>query len=99
MPKVLVVEDELDLQQVLKFNLKQAGFEVQVASLGAEALSQIAEEPPALVLLDITLPDVLGTEVCRNLKSNPRTASIPGRLMMPLPSARMWSSGQSSFRI
>ncbi len=77
MPKVLVVEDELDLQQVLKFNLKQAGFEVQVASLGAEALSQIAEEPPALVLLDIMLPDVLGTEVCRNLKSNPRTASIP----------------------
>lgn len=77
MPKVLVVEDELDLQQVLKFNLQQAGFEVQVTSLGAEALNHIGEEPPALVLLDVMLPDVLGTEVCRSLKGNPRTASIP----------------------
>lgn len=77
MAKVLVVEDELDLQQVLKFNLQQAGFEVEVTGSGAQALKHAAEDPPAVVLLDIMLPDVLGTEVCRNLKSSPRTASIP----------------------
>jgi two-component system, OmpR family, phosphate regulon response regulator PhoB len=77
MIKILVVEDELDLQQVLKFNLQQAGYHVRVTSSGSDALRVAAQDPPDLVLLDVMLPDILGTEVCRVLKSSTGTAGIP----------------------
>lgn len=77
MVKILVVEDEQDLQQVLKFNLQQAGYHVRVTSSGTEAMRLVAQEAPTLMLLDVMLPDILGTEVCRLLKSDPATASVP----------------------
>jgi two-component system, OmpR family, phosphate regulon response regulator PhoB len=77
MIKILVVEDEPDLQQVLKFNLQQAGYHVRVSASGSDALRVIGQDPPDLVLLDVMLPDILGTEVCRSLKSSAATASIP----------------------
>jgi two-component system phosphate regulon response regulator PhoB len=77
MARILIVEDEEDLQEVLSYNLRQAGHEPAVAGLGQEALERVAREPPELVLLDLMLPDISGTEVCRTLKSDPSTRNIP----------------------
>jgi two-component system, OmpR family, phosphate regulon response regulator PhoB len=77
MIKILVVEDEQDLQQVLKFNLQQAGYHVRVTSSGSDALRVATQDPPDLVLLDVMLPDILGTDVCRVIKSTSSTAHIP----------------------
>ena len=73
MPRVLVIEDEEDLREVLEFNLRAAGFEVRVASDGATGMSLAREHPPDLVILDIMLPDTSGLDVCRMLKSQPQT--------------------------
>jgi two-component system phosphate regulon response regulator PhoB len=74
---ILVVEDERDLQKVLAYNLKQSGFDVVVASDGETALRALKEEPFDLVLLDLMLPGMPGTEVCRRLKHNRETSNIP----------------------
>ncbi len=74
---ILVVEDERDLQKVLSYNLKQSGFDVVVASDGETALRALKEEPFDLVLLDLMLPGMPGTEVCRRLKQNRETSNIP----------------------
>jgi len=71
MARVLVVEDETDLREVLEYNLTQAGHRVQVAANGADALSLAREGRPDLVLLDLMLPDTSGTEVCRALRKEP----------------------------
>ncbi|MEN9578400.1 MAG: hypothetical protein RJA70_1409 [Pseudomonadota bacterium] len=77
MAKVLIVEDEADLQQVLEFNCQRAGHEVLIAGSGTEALAIARQTPLDLVLLDIMLPDILGTDVCRMLKGDPATARTP----------------------
>jgi two-component system phosphate regulon response regulator PhoB len=77
MAKILIVEDEPDLQQVLEFNLKQAGHDVFATKLGQEGMRFAREHRPDLVLLDLMLPDTSGIEVCRALKENPGTKSIP----------------------
>jgi two-component system phosphate regulon response regulator PhoB len=77
MARILVVEDEADLQQVLEFNLRGAGHEVDLAGRGADALRIAAAEKLDLVLLDLMLPDLPGTEVCKLLKAGPATAHVP----------------------
>ena len=77
MARILVVEDEADLRQVLSYNLRDAGHEVILAAEGRKGLALANEQPPDLVLLDLMLPDVSGLEVCRSLKSNERTRDIP----------------------
>jgi two-component system phosphate regulon response regulator PhoB len=74
---VLIVDDEKDLRSLLDFNLKAAGWRTVQASTGKEALSRARNDSPDLILLDLNLPDVSGTEVCRELKQDPRTGSIP----------------------
>ena len=74
---ILIVDDERDLVQVVEFNLRQAGFETIAAYDGEQALAAVRHRLPDLVLLDLMLPDLPGTEICRNLKSNPRTKSVP----------------------
>lgn len=76
-PSILVIEDEVDLQHVLEYNLKQAGYEVLSALCGQDGLRLAGERMPSLILLDLMLPDLPGTQVCRILKSDPRTAGIP----------------------
>jgi len=73
MARILVVEDERDLQQVLAYNLRQAGHEPFLASTGAEGVRLALEHRPDLVLLDLMLPDIAGTEVCRLIKRDPLT--------------------------
>ena len=81
MARILVIEDEIDLQQVLEYNLRRAGYEVLCTTHGREGLRLAAERSPQLVLLDLMLPDLSGTQVCRLLKADPRTAAIPVIMM------------------
>jgi two-component system, OmpR family, phosphate regulon response regulator PhoB len=74
---VLIVDDEKDLVTLLDFNLRQAGYETGTALTGGEALSQVRRRVPDLVLLDLMLPDLSGTEVCRQIKGDPRTSHVP----------------------
>ena len=77
MAQVLIVDDERDLVSLLDFNLRQAGFETITAASGEQALALLRRRVPDLVLLDLMLPDVSGTEVCRQLKGDPRTRHVP----------------------
>jgi two-component system, OmpR family, phosphate regulon response regulator PhoB len=77
MTRVLVVEDERDLQEVISYNLRELGYDVVVSETGAPVPALAAERVPDLVILDLMLPDVSGLEVCRNLKRNPATRSTP----------------------
>jgi two-component system phosphate regulon response regulator PhoB len=74
---VLVVEDEKDLAELVLFNLEKAGYETLSARSGDEALTLTRTRTPDLVLLDLMLPGIPGTEVCRQLKSTARTRHVP----------------------
>jgi two-component system, OmpR family, phosphate regulon response regulator PhoB len=76
-PAILIVDDERDLLSVLDFNFRQAGFETLLAPNGAEAQAHLRRRTPDLVLLDLMLPDLSGTELCRQLKADPRTKHVP----------------------
>ena len=75
--RILIVEDEPDIVKVLEFSLKQAGFEPVVAYDGEQARSRIQHQVPDLVLLDLMLPGVPGTEICKQLKGSSKTANVP----------------------
>jgi DNA-binding response OmpR family regulator len=75
--KILVVEDEADLREVLSYNLTRDGYRVVTAENGADGLRKARKEVPDLVLLDLMLPDLDGVEVCRRLKKDPLTATLP----------------------
>jgi two-component system phosphate regulon response regulator PhoB len=77
MARILVVEDEKDLQDVLAYNLRKAGHEPVIVGLGHEALERARADAPDLILLDLMLPDMPGTDVCRTLKGDPATKHIP----------------------
>jgi two-component system phosphate regulon response regulator PhoB len=74
---VLIVDDERDLRTLLDFNLRQAGYQTAHAATGAEALARARSAQPQVVVLDLNLPDVSGTDVCRLLKADPQTRAIP----------------------
>jgi two-component system, OmpR family, phosphate regulon response regulator PhoB len=76
MARVLVVEDERDLQKILEYNLRQAGHVVLTAGGGRDGLSLARGQNPDLLLLDLMLPDIPGTEVCRALRSDPGTHAM-----------------------
>jgi len=76
--RVLVVDDDRVIQQLLEVNLELEGYEVVgTASDGREALDKIAKLKPDLVILDIMMPKMDGMAVCRHLKADPETAKIP----------------------
>jgi len=77
MARILVVEDEKDLQEVIAYNLRQAGHTVTIVGGGREALNAVADARPDILLLDLMLPDVSGIEVCRKLKGDNATREIP----------------------
>jgi two-component system phosphate regulon response regulator PhoB len=79
MPKrrVLLVEDDTSLAEVLTYNLQEAGFDVAHAADGREGLQQAQVISPSLILLDLMLPLMDGIEVCRRLRSDPATREIP----------------------
>lgn len=76
-PGILVVDDEADTFEVLAFKLREAGFEPFAAADGRAALLLARTRKPALIVLDLMLPEVDGLDVCRLLRRDPATASIP----------------------
>jgi two-component system phosphate regulon response regulator PhoB len=74
---VLLVDDERDLRTLLDFNLRQAGWQTAQAATGAEALARARALKPQVIVLDLNLPDVAGTDVCRLLRGDPDTKDIP----------------------
>ena len=75
--KILVVDDDPDVTKVLLTRLKGAGFDVDAASGGEEALVKVAQRPPDVIILDIMMPGVTGNEVAARLKLKKETKTIP----------------------
>ncbi len=75
--KALIVEDEADIREVIEYNMTREGYGTLCASDGAAGLKLAREHSPDLVFLDLMLPEIDGVEVCRRLKADPLTSSIP----------------------
>ncbi len=74
--RILVVDDDPDIARFVEINMRLEGFEVSIARDGEEALAQIHEDPPDLVLLDVMMPRIDGVEVCRRLRADPATSHL-----------------------
>lgn len=77
MVKILVAEDERDIRELIAFTLRFAGFEVELASNGAEAVEKAAAAIPDLILMDVRMPRMTGYQACEALKENPATQDVP----------------------
>jgi two-component system phosphate regulon response regulator PhoB len=76
-PAILVIDDEKDVLELLRYNLEKNGFEVIAARDGESGLNAAASSPPDAIILDIMMPGLDGLTVCRRLRAEPRTARIP----------------------
>jgi DNA-binding response OmpR family regulator len=83
--KILIVDDDPDMVELLQLALTEAGYAAHTANTGREALAQIKRLSPDLVVLDLLLPDLNGFNVCENLRRNPATASLPIVMITVLP--------------
>ncbi len=77
MARILIIEDEPDILAVLEYNLRQAGHDVTTTRFGREGLRLGKELHPDLILLDLMLPDLSGTDVCKQLKEAPGSRGVP----------------------
>jgi len=75
--RILVVDDEPDLLELVRVNLSQAGFEVETAETGRQALERLRRASPDLMVLDLMLPDLSGTELCRQVRADPSLGEVP----------------------
>jgi two-component system, OmpR family, alkaline phosphatase synthesis response regulator PhoP len=75
--EILVVEDEKDIQELVRYNLAKEGYAVQCMTTGEDALRAIRASVPDLVILDLMLPGISGLDVCRSIKSDQATRQIP----------------------
>jgi two-component system phosphate regulon response regulator PhoB len=80
-PSVLIVDDEQDLLDLLAHHLAGAGFQVLLAARGAEGIALAGRQRPDAIVLDVMLPDLLGTEVLKRLRRDPATSAIPVLLL------------------
>jgi DNA-binding response OmpR family regulator len=74
---IIIVEDDEDIADSIRYNLEREGFRVRVAATGEDALDLILNGPPSLILLDLNLPQMSGLEICRRLRAEPATAKVP----------------------
>jgi two-component system, OmpR family, phosphate regulon response regulator PhoB len=77
MERVLIVDDDPDIQRLVSYNLSQAGFQVTAAATGRTALESVQKHRPDLIILDVMLPDIDGLEVCRALRQRDHSRRIP----------------------
>lgn len=77
MNPILIVEDETDISELVEYHFKQSGFPITSVQNGSSALEQVKKLRPALIILDLMLPDMDGKEICRALKANSQTQNIP----------------------
>jgi DNA-binding response OmpR family regulator len=75
--KILVVDDDPELVELLSFNLQMAGYAIARAANGAEALKKVKTSVPDLIVLDLMMPEMDGLEVCEILRRNPATHATP----------------------
>ncbi len=75
--RILVVDDEEDILELVRYNLAREGFQVTCAATGEDALKKAGSEGADLILLDLMLPGINGLEVAKSLKKNPRTQQVP----------------------
>jgi phosphate regulon transcriptional regulator PhoB len=75
--RVVIIEDEKDIVDLVAYNLRKEGFDVRSFGLGQEALENLRRKPADLVLLDILLPDANGFEICKRLRTDERLRSLP----------------------
>lgn len=75
--KILIIEDDKDIGELIQYNLKQEKLSPDICNNGADGLTKARKTIPALIVLDLMLPDVGGLEICRSLKSDPKTKGIP----------------------
>jgi two-component system phosphate regulon response regulator PhoB len=75
--KILVVDDEENIRELVRYNLAREGYQVSTVGSGEEALKHVSEKMPELIVLDLMLPGMDGLDVCRQLKNDSRTAHIP----------------------
>ncbi len=84
--KILIIDDNTELLELLRLAVKQAGFSVMTATNGVDALDQAKAKAPDLIVLDLVLPEMDGFAVCEVLRRNPATATIPIILLTGLSS-------------
>ena len=94
--KILVVEDDYEMVELLRFNLKKAGFSIGTASNGIDALKKARSVSPDLILLDLMLPEMDGFAVCETLRHDPATASVPIIMLTALSSEMARLNGLAS---
>lgn len=76
-PRILIVDDEPDAIELIKFNMEESGYHIVTASNGRKALDEIKKDAPDLVVLDLMLPEVDGIEVCKIIRRNAETSDLP----------------------
>jgi len=87
MAKILLIDDDPDIRQMMGLMLKKEGYEVETASRREEALELLGKEKPSLILLDVLLSGFDGRELCREIKANEATSDIPIIMLSGHPSA------------
>ncbi len=75
--KILVIEDDEDIQELLRYNLSRDGYSASIAASGEDGISMLRSTPPDLILLDLMLPGIGGLDVCRIVKNDTNTQTIP----------------------
>jgi two-component system, OmpR family, alkaline phosphatase synthesis response regulator PhoP len=76
-PKIIIVEDDPDISEILQYNLEQENYEVTLFDNGKKALDAIIDSPPDIVLLDLMLPGMNGLDIARSIRKNEPTANLP----------------------
>jgi DNA-binding response OmpR family regulator len=84
--KILVVDDDADLIELISFNLKQAGYSIGTASNGVDAIKKARSLSPDLIVLDVMMPELDGFAVCEILRRDSQTASIPIMILTAISS-------------
>ncbi|HEY7544816.1 MAG TPA: response regulator transcription factor, partial [Blastocatellia bacterium] len=74
---IVIVEDDEDIADSIRYNLEREGFRVRIAGTGEQAINLILDRPPDIVLLDLNLPSMSGLEICRRLRAETSTARVP----------------------
>jgi len=96
MPKILIVDDELDFNELLQERLGAEGYKIVAAKDGEEALEKVENENPDLIVLDIMMPKVDGFEVCRALKKDARYSKIPIIFLSAMSQGDDFKAGKES---
>jgi len=94
--KILIVEDNTELLELMRSNLRQAGFATMAATNGLDALKKARSGSPDLILLDLVLPELDGFAVCEHLRRDPATAATPVIMLTGLTSAMTRYAGMES---